>query len=70
MDRLCGFFLWLAWIIWLFRVFGDIFQSDDMGGLAKGLWSVFVVVMPFLGVIVYTIARGKKMAERSTTSRP
>jgi ABC-type multidrug transport system fused ATPase/permease subunit len=59
------FFLWIAWIFWLFRVFGDIFQSDDMGGFAKAMWSIFVVVLPILGVLVYMIARGNKMAERS-----
>jgi hypothetical protein len=59
------FFLWLAWIIWLFRVFGDIFNSDDMSGFAKSMWSILVVVLPFLGVLIYMIARGPKMAERS-----
>jgi hypothetical protein len=58
------FFLWFAWIMWLFRVFGDIFRSDDMGGFAKAMWSIFVVVLPFLGVLVYMIARGPKMAAR------
>jgi hypothetical protein len=57
------FFLWFAWIMWLFRVFADIFRSHDMGGFAKALWSIFVVVLPFLGVLVYMIARGQKMAE-------
>jgi ABC-type multidrug transport system fused ATPase/permease subunit len=59
------FFLWFAWIIWLFRVFGDIFHSDDMSGFAKSMWSIFVVVLPFLGVLIYMIARGPKMAERA-----
>jgi Short C-terminal domain/Phospholipase_D-nuclease N-terminal len=58
------FFLWFAWIMWLFRVFGDIFRSDDMGGFAKAMWSILVVVLPFLGVLIYMIARGPKMAER------
>lgn len=59
------FFLWFAWIMWLFRVFGDIFRSHDMGGFAKAMWSIFVVVLPFLGVLVYMIARGDKMAEHA-----
>ena len=59
------FFLWFAWIIWLFRVFGDIFGSDDMGGGAKAVWSILVVVLPFLGVLIYMIVRGPKMAERA-----
>src|SRR5262245_29454036 len=58
------FFLWVAWIMLLFRVFGDIFRSDDMGGLAKALWSIFVIIVPFLGVLIYMIARGRSMAAR------
>ena len=58
------FFLWVAWIVLLFRVFGDIFRSHDIGGGAKALWSIFVLVVPFLGVFVYLIARGRSMSER------
>ena len=57
-------FIWVAWIILLFRVFVDIFRSHDMGGWAKGLWAIFVILVPFLGVFVYLIARGGKMHER------
>jgi hypothetical protein len=57
-------FLWIAWIILLFRVFGDIFRSRDMGGWGKALWSIFVIVVPFLGVFIYLIARGHSMSER------
>ena len=57
-------FIWVAWIILLFRVFVDIFRSHDMGGVAKGLWAIFVILVPFLGVFVYLIARGGKMHER------
>jgi hypothetical protein len=58
------FFLWIAWIVILFRVFADIFRSHDMGGWAKALWSIFVIVVPFLGVFVYLIVRGDRMAQR------
>ena len=57
-------FLWIAWIILLFRVFADIFRSRDMGGWGKALWSIFVIVVPFLGVFIYLIARGHSMSER------
>ena len=57
-------FLWIAWIMILFRVIFDIFRSHDMGGFAKALWVIFVIVLPFLGVFVYLIARGGSMAER------
>jgi hypothetical protein len=58
------FFLFFIWLMLLFRIFGDIFRSDDMGGWAKAFWTLFVVVVPVLGVLVYVIARGKGMAER------
>jgi hypothetical protein len=58
------FFLWVAWIILLFRVFGDIFRNRDMGGGAKAFWSIFVILLPFLGVFIYVIANGKAMGER------
>ena len=57
-------FLWIAWIILLFRVIMDIFRSHDMGGWAKALWAIFVVIAPFLGVFIYLIVRGHSMAER------
>jgi hypothetical protein len=59
------FFLFVIWIWLLFMVFIDIFRSHDMGGWAKGLWVIFIIVMPYLGVLVYLIARGGKMHERA-----
>ena len=56
-------FLWIAWFMLLFRVIFDIFRSDDLGGWAKALWLLFVIVLPFLGVLVYVIARGHKITE-------
>jgi hypothetical protein len=58
------FFLWVVWIWLLIMVFIDIFRSHDMSGWAKALWVLFVVILPFLGVLVYLIARGSKMHER------
>jgi hypothetical protein len=57
------FFLFVVWVMLLFRVFADVFRSD-MRGVTKALWVVFVVVLPFLGVLAYLIARGPKMAAR------
>jgi hypothetical protein len=61
--------LWFAllfiWIFLLIRVFMDIFRSRDLGGFAKALWVIFVIVLPFLGVFIYLIARGKGMEERT-----
>jgi hypothetical protein len=59
------FFLFIIWIWLLITVFIDIFRSRDMGGGAKALWCIFVIVLPFLGVFVYLIARGGKMHERA-----
>ena len=59
------FFLFVIWIWLLIMVFVDIFRSHDMGGFAKALWVIFVIILPFLGVFVYLIARGGKMQERA-----
>ena len=59
------FFLFFIWIWLLIVVFGDIFRSHDMGGVAKFLWVMFVIILPYLGVFVYLIARGHKMSEHA-----
>jgi hypothetical protein len=59
------FFLFVIWIWLLITVFIDIFRSHDLGGGAKALWAIFIIVLPFLGVFVYLIARGGKMHERA-----
>ena len=61
---LLEFFLFFAWIMCLFWIFGDIFRSKDMGGVAKTIWVLFVILIPWLGILVYLIARGKGMHER------
>jgi magnesium-transporting ATPase (P-type) len=58
------FFLFFAWFMCLFWIFGDIFRSPDLGGGAKTFWVIFVIFLPFLGILVYLIARGKGMQER------
>jgi hypothetical protein len=59
------FFLFFIWIWLLIVVFSDIFRSHDMGGFAKFLWVFFVIIVPYLGVFVYLIARGHKMQEHA-----
>src|ERR1700722_11335648 len=59
------FFLFIIWIWLLFMVFIDIFRSHDLHGWAKALWIIGIVIMPYLGVLVYLIARGGKMHERA-----
>ena len=57
------FFCFFIWIWLLIMVFSDIFRSHEMSGWAKALWIVFVIVLPYLGVLVYLIARGKEMTQ-------
>lgn len=57
------FFLFFAWIWLLIKVFADIFRSES-SGWAKAGWTIFVIILPLLGVLVYLIAQGGNMAER------
>src|SRR3954469_20967666 len=58
------FFVWIAWFMLLFRIIGDIFRRRDVGGGAKTLWLIFVILLPFLGVFVYLIAENAGMTQR------
>jgi Phospholipase_D-nuclease N-terminal/Short C-terminal domain len=58
------FFLWVAWIWILISILMDVFRRRDISGWGKALWTIFVVALPFLGVLVYLIAEGKEMGER------
>jgi hypothetical protein len=64
------FFLWIVWIYLLFYVFIDIFRSPDISGWGKALWCIFVILLPYLGVFVYLIARGGTMHARVGGARP
>jgi Short C-terminal domain/Phospholipase_D-nuclease N-terminal len=59
------FFLFVLWIWLVITVFADIFRSDDLSGWGKAAWSIFVIVLPYLGIFVYLIARGRQMGERA-----
>jgi type VI protein secretion system component VasK len=59
------FFLFFIWIWLLIVVFSDIFRSHDIGGLAKAIWVIAIIILPYLGVLIYLIARGHKMAEHA-----
>ena len=59
------FFGFMIWFWLLITVFGDVFRRHDIGGGVKFIWSVFVIVVPLLGVLVYLIAEGKEMAQRN-----
>ena len=59
------FFLFFIWIWLLIVVFSDVFRSHDLSGWAKALWVIFIILVPYLGVFVYLIARGHKMSEHA-----
>jgi putative oligomerization/nucleic acid binding protein/phospholipase D-like protein len=59
------FFLFFIWLWLLIIVFSDIFRSHDLSGGVKAIWVIFVILVPYLGVFVYLIARGHKMAEHA-----
>jgi hypothetical protein len=58
------FFLWVAWIWTLIGVVGDVFRRHDISGWGKAAWTLFLIAVPFLGVLIYLIAHGQGMAER------
>ena len=68
LDVLWTMFIFFAWVIWfwlLITIFADIFRRHDIGGGAKTLWCIFVIITPFIGVFVYLISQSKGMNERN-----
>ncbi|GAB1641298.1 SHOCT domain-containing protein [Krasilnikovia sp. MM14-A1259] len=63
------FFIFLAWFMGLFWIFGDLFRSKDLGGGAKTLWSLFLIFLPLLGMLIYLMARGNGMTERALATQ-
>ena len=59
------FFAWMAWLWIAITIFADIFRRKDMGGFTKALWCIFVIFVPFVGVLIYLIAYHNGMAERN-----
>jgi hypothetical protein len=58
------FFTWVVWIWMMIVILTDVFRRRDIGGWTKAAWTVFLIVLPFLGALVYLIAQHDKMAER------
>jgi Short C-terminal domain/Phospholipase_D-nuclease N-terminal len=63
------FFLFIVWIWLLISLFADIFRSSDLSGWMKALWCLFIIVLPILGSLIYLIARGHSMVDRSMSER-
>ncbi|RSS78277.1 SHOCT domain-containing protein [Streptomyces sp. WAC06614] len=57
-------FLWVLWFFLLFRIITDIFRDHELGGWGKAGWLIFVILLPFLGVFIYVLVRGKGMSKR------
>jgi Short C-terminal domain/Phospholipase_D-nuclease N-terminal len=58
------FFCWVAWIWVLIVIISDLFRRHDTSGWVKALWVIFLIVLPFLGVLIYLIANGSGMSQR------
>ena len=59
------FMLLVVWIWMIIAIFGDIFRDHELGGGAKALWTLFIIIIPWLGALVYLIVRGRSMNERA-----
>ena len=65
MWTLLVFFAWVIWFWLLITVFGDLFRRTDLSGWGKAGWIIFVIVLPYVGVLIYLIAQHDGMAERN-----
>jgi Short C-terminal domain/Phospholipase_D-nuclease N-terminal len=68
LEVLWTLFVFFAWVIWfwlLITIFADIFRRHDLGGGAKTLWVIFVILLPFLGVFIYLLTQNDGMTERN-----
>jgi ABC-type multidrug transport system fused ATPase/permease subunit len=63
------FFLFVIWFWLLLTIFGDIFRDHEMSGGLKAFWCIFVIILPFLGIFIYLIARGGGMAQRAAKAQ-
>jgi hypothetical protein len=58
------FFSWVIWIWMMIAILSDVFRRRDMSGGAKAAWTVFLIVLPFLGALIYLISNHDGMAQR------
>jgi len=59
------FFFLFIWIMFLFQIIGDLFRDHSLSGPAKAIWMIGLVFLPFLTALIYLVARGQGMTERS-----
>ena len=67
---LLWFSLFFVWVMLVFRVFGDLMQSPDLSGTAKVVWTVVVIVLPYIGAFAYLAVRGRGIADRAAAAAP
>lgn len=65
MESLIVVFFWIIWFWLLITVFTDLFRRHDVSGWMKAAWTVFVIVLPYIGVLAYLITQSRGMSERS-----
>ena len=58
------FFVWVAWIWMMVLILSDVFRRHDLSGWGKAGWTAFLIILPFLGALIYLIAQGDGMARR------
>ena len=59
------FFAWVIWIWTVIAILSDVFRRHDIGGGSKALWTFLIILIPFLGVLIYLVSQGQGMAERN-----
>lgn len=64
---LLWFFLFLVWFWLIIMIFTDLIRSDDLNGWAKAAWAIAIIIVPFLGILLYLIVRGGKMSDRAVS---
>ena len=65
MGTMLVFFAWVIWFWLLITVFSDLFRRHDVSGFGKAVWIIFVIILPYLGVLIYLIAQHEGMADRN-----
>ena len=63
------FFMFVIWFWLLLTIFSDLFRDHELSGGMKAVWVIFVIILPFLGILIYLIARGGGMAERAAAAQ-
>ena len=66
MVSIIWFMLLVAWFWLLIVIIGDLFRDQSLSGWAKGGWCIFLIVLPWVGVLSYLVARGRSMGERAS----